>query len=726
MRKLIALGLAIGLLTTNLVAQSSQSPQQQPPPPPPQRRQEDQSPDILRITTELVQTDVVVADKNDQIISDLKLGDFEVFDNGKKQDLQFMEFISVDEPGRSEGSTNIARVAPGIDTSVPTDPTAADLRRVIGFVVDDVTIPSEDISRVRTMLLDFVDNKMRNGDLVAIVRTVGGRGLLEQFTNDRQILRRAVNDLGVRTVPPHLAFPGNEPGRITSTPAPFGDATASDTVGSTRSNDEFEGPSEGTNQIPRSMLGLSVANQVVNSLKQIPGRKNLVLLSGGLPLFDVSRTGGIIADIAQVFRQLTDNATRSGVVINTMDVRGLKTTGAVAGFRDTPAKSALGGGTFAGGDENANFGRGMDTARLGDRSLTEQLTLRILASMTGGVAVVNTNNFTAGLEKVLKRSRGYYRLAYRPSEKFDNKFHKVDVKVRRSGVQVYSGEGYVARQDRGSASATKEDQIMKAAASPLARRDLDVAAELQYLFSNTKPAELTVNAFINARKLDFKKIGDRYHASLDVVGFLLDQVGKSRGGISQTVNADLTEEDYRRALATGLSYTANTQLPPGYYQVRLVVRETESGKMGTVSRYFEVPDLSQKQLTMSSVLLYEVNPNGKESNDKTPQLLPATRVISRKNELRYATVVYNAKTEGGKPQVTSRLIISVGSKVLFQEPEQPVTTPGSESGQLVRVGQLSLSKVPPGRYVLTLVVNDPLADKKRQTSSRSVDFTVVD
>ena len=171
MRKIIALGLTIGLLTTNLVAQSQQ-------PSPPQKRQDEQE-DILRITTELVQTDVVVTDKNEQIVSDLKLSDFEVFDNGKRQDLQFMEFISVDEPGRSEGSTNVARVAPGIDTSVPTDATAADLRRVIGFVVDDVTIPSEDISRVRTMLLDFVDNKMRNGDLVAIIRTVGGRGLLE-------------------------------------------------------------------------------------------------------------------------------------------------------------------------------------------------------------------------------------------------------------------------------------------------------------------------------------------------------------------------------------------------------------------------------------------------------------------------------------------------------------------------------------------------------------------
>jgi VWFA-related protein len=721
MRKVIALGLAIGLLTTNLVAQSSQqSPQQQPPPPPPKQRQDDQSADILRITTELVQTDVVVTDRNDEIIPDLKLSDFDLFDNGKKQELQFMEFISVDEPGRSEGSSSIQRIA-GVDNTVPTDTSAADLRRVIGFVVDDVTIPSEDMSRVRTMLLDFINNKMRNGDLVAIVRTVGGRGLLEQFTADRQILRRAANDLGVRSVPPHLAFSGDDPGRVISTPAPFGDATAADTVSPSSAGD-FEGPAEGTNQIPRAVLSLAVANQIVDGLRQLPGRKNLVLVSGGLPMFDLSRTGSIVSDVTQLFRHLTDNATRSGVVISTLDARGLKATGAVAGFQDTPAKSALGGGTLAGGDENPAFGRGMDTVRLGDRSLTEQLSLRVLASMTGGVSVVNSNNFTEGLERVLKRSRGYYRLAYKPSEKFDNRFHQVEVKVRRGGVRVYSGEGYVAREDRSNAAATKEDQIMKAAASPLAKRDLDVAAELQYLFSTKKQAELAINAFINARKLDFKKVGDRYQASFDVVGFVLDQLGKSRGGISQTVNADLTEESYQRALTTGLSYTANTQLPPGYYQVRLVIREAESGKMGTVSRYFEVPDLSQKQLTISSVQLYEVDP----AKGKTPQLLPATRVISRKNDLRYATVVYNAKNEGGKPQVTSRLIISVGDKVLFQEPEQRVTIPGSELDQLVRVGQLALAKVPPGRYVLTLVVNDPLADKKRQTVSRSVDFTVID
>jgi hypothetical protein len=153
------------------------------------------------------------------------------------------------------------------------------------------------------------------------------------------------------------------------------------------------------------------------------------------------------------------------------------------------------------------------------------------------------------------------------------------------------------------------------------------------------------------------------------------------------------------------------------------VREVSSGKIGSVSRYFEVPDLSNKQLVMSSIMLYGMNP---ASGDKNPNQLAPTRVISRKQDLRYAVVVYNAKLDNNKPQARSQLIISQNGKLLFKEPEQPVQTPGAAAGQFLKVGQLGLSKVNPGRYVLTLVVTDPLADKKRQIVSRTVDFTVIE
>lgn len=448
MKKLIATSFAVVFLVPVVATQTPQNP-----------RQEVIPEDVIRITTQLVQTDVVVTDKNDQVVTDLKVGDFEVYDNGKKQDLKFMELVSIDTPRKD----STAKVAPGVDASVPADLTAKDVRRVMAFVVDDVTIPPADMPRVRDLLTDFVDNKMVEGDLVAIVRTVGGQGLLEQFTADRQILRRAIAQLGVRSIPPYLAFGGGESDRV-NVPAPAADTTATETVSS---NNTFEGPTEGTNQIPRAMLALSVSNYIIDSLRQIPGRKSLVLLSGGLPLFDLSLNGSIISDIGQLFRILTDNATRSGVVINTMDVRGLTTAGAVAKFDATPGRSALGIAP------ESTVGRGYDPLLLGDRSLTEQLTLRQLASRTGGASVVNSNNFGAGLDKIINRSRAYYRLAYRPSEPFDNKFHNVTIKVGRSGVHTYAAEGYFAREEKSAGPGTKEDEIVRAALSPLAKRDLD-------------------------------------------------------------------------------------------------------------------------------------------------------------------------------------------------------------------------------------------------------------
>lgn len=709
----------------------AQAPQRTPPP---------ADDEVIRISAELVQVDAVVTDKNDRIIGDLKLEDFEVYESGKKQEIKFLEFISVDAERRSEGAR--PPMVAEVETDTSRDLTGAELKRVIAFVIDDLTIPYEDMISVRRVLSDFVENKMRDGDLVAILRSVGGRGLLQQFTSDRQLLRRAIASLTPRTNP-FSAFNADS-GRMNNLPTPTGGTTTdpgafNESLAGIDSSLDAEGVGSGSditnenddsNRTFRALMALSTAGFAIDSLQQIPGRKNLVLISGGLPLFEIGRGGGIVSNVSYLFNQLADQATRSGVAINTLDIRGLETQGAVARFVDTPAKSALGGGTLAGDDLNPAFGRTADTALLGDRPFGQfegQLGLRALAEATGGVAVVNTNNFNTGLDKILARSRGYYRLAYRPTEKFDGKFHKLQIKVRRDGARVYNPEGYVARAARGAAEAsTKEASILRAAKSPLAKREVDVSANflLKYT-SDHKAAALDMHLLIDANKLNFKQTADGKHqTTFDVVGFVFDQLGRSRGGFSETVNANLSPESYRKALAEGLSYSASTQLPPGYYQIRAVVREADTGNLGTLSKYYEIPDLTNKRLTMSSLFLYGVNPTG---GDK-PALdaLLASHRISRKQDLRYAALIYNAKLKDNKPQLRSQLIISQNNKVLFQEPEQPLEATAGSGSPVSKVGQLGLSKVQPGRYVLTLVVIDPLADKKHQRVSRSVGFTVVD
>ena len=701
MHRIIYLVIAIVFVIPAAIAQN-QKPQQEPD-------------EVLRITTTLVQTDVVVVDKNEKAVPDLKLEDFELYENGKKQDIKFMEFVSTEEGRRTEGDRP-ASLPPGAE--VPRDLSSKELKRVVAFVVDDLTIPFEDMPTVREMLLDFVNNKMRDGDLVAIIRTVGGKGLLQQFTSDRQLLRRAIASLTI-TVTPFNAFNNTTPDRFGSNPSVVsGEGTGnSDLSAEEQGIINLNDPNEETQRLFRGLMSISTADFVIDSLKQIPGRKSLLLISGGIPIFEANSTGTVYSNVSHLLTLLADHAMRAGVAISTMDPRGLKASPGVASFTATPGRSAL-------GSEDPTFGRGGGSDEMFGPALagaSEHLGLGTVAEATGGVSIVNTNNFKSGLDKVLARSNAYYLLAYTPADKFDNKPRKIEVKVKREGARVYSHRGYIAREEKAAAARTKEEEIVAAAKSPIARRDIDVAAIL-----NLKPGtgkngnRLDIHLAVGADKLTFTRSAEgKYQTSFDVVGFIYDYLGRVRGGFSETINTDLSPEKYQEALKTGLTYSANTDLPPGYFQVRAVVREAATGYVGTISRYAEIPDITNGRLAMSSVFLFAVDPSAKTS----PVPLLAVRQVSSKQELRYAALVYNPKISNGQTQVTSQTIISQGSNVLYREPEQAI--PYSGSSPVTKIGQVAVAGVAPGRYTLTIVVTDQLADKKMRTLARSVDFTVV-
>jgi VWFA-related protein len=725
MRKLFTSGLTLALLFSITLAQTPQQPQ-----PPPQEIAPD---DVVRISTELVQTDVVVTDKNDQIIPDLTLNDFKVSENGKRQELRFVQFVSADGAPRLEGSLSVA--GHPVDPDVARNLSAKDLRRVFAFVVDDLTIPFEDVGTVRLMLTNFIDHQMREGDLVAIVRVVGGGGLLQQFTSDKRILRRAID-----RITPELhnfsAFdnltPAGEINRQVMQAAADMDVTTFPAESISSANSNLDNSEEGITKGFRALTTLQVAGDVTTSMKTLPGRKSLVLISGGLPMFETSpnqvTVGGApvpimeskayVGNVSYLLRLLVDNAGRAGVVINTMDIRGLKASRGVSRFTDpgNEASSHISLGANTNGQGRLpNMGT-FDNLSLD--TMTGHQGLQALADSTGGVSVVNVGNFAEALDKILARS-SYYILAYTPSEPFDNKYHRLKIEVTRPGAKAYAREGYFATPDTAKGPLSREDAIVKAAMSPLAKREIDIASRLQYRFlPDSNEAEADINLLINANNLTFKEADGRHTSTFDVVGFLMNSRGKPDGGFSQTVTANLSPADYKRALTLGLSYTAHAQLIPGTYQLRAVVRETDTGHVGSMSQYLEVPDLSKKNLTASSIFLYAIDPS-----NNTPQPLTALRQLPRQQDLRYAAVIYFPKLTDGKTQLTSQVIVSQGDQVIFREAEQAIT--GTlQNGQLLKIGQLGLSKARPGRYVLTLLIKE--SGKKEKAIIRSVDFNLVD
>lgn len=679
----------------------------------------------IRISTELVQVDAVVTDKMGKVVKGLTKDDFELFEKGKKQQISFFEFV---EAGKSRRPGDIAK-QPDVEVS-PQGLSGAQVKRIFSFIVDDLTIPFQDLVYVRQMLTNFVDNQMQPTDLVSIVRTVGGKGLLQQLTSDKDLLRRAIAALTV-TTHPFNAFNNPAVPRMASNPQPAGDVAApafGPSPGLAGADVSGESPDinsalDDTNKILRSYMSLGTASFVVDSLRQLPGRKSLILISGGLPILGPQQASSA-GNVSYYLNLLTDKATRAGVAIHTMDIRGLQAHSAVASFSDTPGRSAMGEGSIQGA-----FGRTPDEALFGSRNPFDQMEahqgLRALSYATGGIPVLNKNDFNDGLNKILDASEAYYLLAYTPTDgKFDGDFRKLEIKVKREGLKVYNRRGYIAREDKPSAApVTKQDQLLAAIRSPLARRDIELDAMLLYKAASAGQGAIDINLFIDPKKLSFEQAGDKQQASYDVAGFIFDEIGKLRGGFSETINVSMTSEEQSRINANGLSYAANTNLPPGIYQVRLAARDNKTGNIGTLSRYIEVPNLSKGKLAASSLLIGAVPV--KETSQAGQKPIPASRQISRRNDLRYATIIYNAKLKDGKPQVRTQLIISQNGQVIFKEEEEPLVVTANNPQSVVKVGQLGLSGVKPGRYTMTLVITDTLADKKAQTINRSMDFLVV-
>src|SRR6185369_15808355 len=294
----------------------------------------------IRITTELVQLDVVVTDKNGQAVRGLTKNDFELYEGGKKQLISFFELVDAVKGQRS------AQQAQGPDTPPAPSaqgPGATDIRRIFAFVVDDLTIRYEDLTYIRQMLTNFVDHNMQPNDLVSIVRTVGGKGLLQQFTTDKDLLRRSIASL---TPMSHAlsAFHNPDAGRLSGNPSattdgvsnPGGDAPMGGSVDTSGESIDINSSEEDTNRTLRSFMSLGTASFLIDSMKQLPGRKSMILISGGLPILS-SKPGNSAGAVSFFLNALSDRATRAGVAINTMDIRGLQASVGVASFEDTEA-----------------------------------------------------------------------------------------------------------------------------------------------------------------------------------------------------------------------------------------------------------------------------------------------------------------------------------------------------------------------------------------------------
>ena len=532
----------------------------------PQREQPD---DVLRVKTELVQTDVIVVDKHGRFVDGLTANDFELRVDSKLQPLSFFEQVvtgSVDE----EQQLTAARKR---DTPAKLQPTSkTDRGRVIFFFVDDIHLTAEGLTRARSLLTHFVENKMTAKDRVAVVSTSGQIGFLQQLTDNKAVLREAISRLNSKynpeTTASHVAISEVDATLV----ANHGDrglfAYLMEATAKEFQTDALNARSIVTNRVRQinaqstiaELNTLSRLESLMRSTTPLAGRKILFFISDGF-VVDAKRSNG-----SDVMRRVVKEAARVGVVIYSLGTRA----------------NSLGPGIDVTQNGYPDFSPRTSGRELAESTMPQE-PLETLAEETGGRSYLNPNALDDGVDEALTESAAYYLLAWRPDSD-DQRTGKSRLKVvvkGRPDLRVRMRQHSFDFSATSSATNAPNDSLKSALGSLYPRRDLPASVSASWAKKSDKGTVLNVAMQIDGESLSFD---ESPRAVVDVLGVAVDDRGRF-ASFSQKL-------DIPREVVTAnasIKWSQALSLPPGLYQVRVAVRDRQSGRTGSAMTWIEIP-----------------------------------------------------------------------------------------------------------------------------------------
>ena len=664
------------------------------PPSPPQQTADDKA-DVVKITTNLVQVDVVVT-KDGKPVTNLTADDFEIFQDGRRQTITSFAYIS-NVPASASQPTNAdkketANAAPYAPIK-PDDP-----HRTIAFVVDDLGLSAESMGQVRKQLRKFIAEELQPNDLVAILRTSGELGALQQFTNDKRLLNRAVEHLrwnfcsrvGINVFQPVQLFADD--GAALCGLQSFGGTTKS-------------------------------LRFIIDAMGYLPGRKSMVLLSDSLPMESQEaladlRSGTLRQDALTMGTYTTDNipelkliaekAIRASVVIYSVDTQGLQYTGITAAdaFQGTPQQMH---------NLMAARSRLLMLRRAGGE---------FIAKETGGFQVRNSNGFQ--LDRIVEDQSGYYLLGYRPTEEtFNRRFHKIKAKVKRSGMSLRTRFGFfgMSEEEVNSGKPTVRDETNIALASPFMAQDIDIDMTSFFINDSTVGSIVRSFIYIDGKDLTLTGVNGRYQGSIELHGVVFGDNGAILEKVTRGATLSMAESDYQQARDQGIRLSFDIPVKrSGAFQVRVAARDRPSSRIGSAGQFVLVPDLKKKQMAVSGIVLAENGADQSITNAGTKRFAP-------NSELYFAYILYNAANESGKLR---NLVMDVklfrDDKNVHSGPQTPIVASDQAEPSRVAVnGVLRLvPELEPGNYYLQIVITDKDAPAKKVAPViQWVDFEIV-
>ena len=684
-----------------------------------QQKPADDKDDVVKIRTNLVQVDAVVT-KDGKPVTNLTADDFEIYEDGRKQTITSFAYIS-NVPSSTRNTTvasaplkDSATDKTGVTPPPPAEPVQRDAaRRTIAIVVDDLGISAETMGQIKTRLHKFLAEELQPNDLVAIIRTGGTVGALQQFTTDKRMLSRAVDELrwnvcsrvGLSVIP-----------RVES----VGDPSCYD-----------DSPS----------LSLKALRYILESMGRLPGRKSMILLSDNLPIereqrgpgiglvsdasekirtgpkkedaFGIIQVGADVKNYGSWLRRISETAIRSSVVIYSVDTQGLQYTGIVASdsvFERIPES------------QPRSIGLLPERFRMLQENREGSL---LLAKQTGGFQITNSNGLQ--LERILEDQSGYYLLGYRPSEEtFNRQFHQIKAKVKHSGMTLRTRYGFfgVSEDEANRGRLTPKDQMTLALISPFTEQNLEVNVNSFFAGGSTEGATVRSFIYLNPANLSFVPNNGRYETALEIQGALFGDNGSIANKVKHDIVLSLAENEYKQALRDGLPDAVRLRFDmpakkPGSYQVRIAVRDRTSAKIGSAGQFIEVPDLNNQRLAVSGIVLRSA---AAATTPATVMATPPGRRFPLNSDLYSAFFIYNAT-----PNLVLQTKLFRDGKVVKAGAETPVDVSNKDAlGRSLITNVMRLTPdLESGDYYLQVVITDKAAKDKRSAVTQWVDFEVV-
>jgi VWFA-related protein len=717
---------AVALLCLLLPAQGTRA--QQPGPTP-----STQTDEVLRINAELVQTDVMVFDKGGRFIDGLQREQFELRVDGKPQPISFFDRIT------AGSASEEAQLAAARGTARPTEEKnpgsvgVSDRGRVVIFFIDDLHLAFDSLKRAQKTLLQFIDEQMRQNDQVAIASTSGQIGFLQQLTDNKTVLRLAVSRLKLQ---PQLMTDGDRPpmseylaqaivvkhdGRVMSYfMEPLVQQGMPATVAEQMVGNRAQRILQQSHAVARNTF-ISLES-LARTVAPQAGRKLVFFISDGFLLNSNDR------DIYERLSSITNVAARNGVVIYTIDGRGLATDSTfdatTEGHFDPTGRIA--------------------SANAGELTATQE-TLRQLAADTGGRALLNTNAPEASITRTLKETATYYIIAWRPdsAEQKSEKLRRIEVKIKgRPELTVQVKRGFLAPAKETPAKAlptvearsakpkTPVEELRAAIGSFYPNGGIPTALALDYLDSPQGGPLLTISMQVPASVLAFDTSAGKARAELDVGGYVYNDKGQTGASFEDHLSANADSLEVAQQPGRSVFYTYHVKLAPGLYQVRVAARDTKSGRIGSASRWVEIPDLKSHKLTLSSLLVGELTATGtappENKSDAIPEAqLNVSRRFARTSRLRFLTFIYNAARGASgtsAPDVAIQIQIMRDDQPVMTTTLRKVATEGlSDLARLPYAADIPLDEMRAGRYLLQVTVIDRSA---KTSASQQVSFEV--